>query len=243
MRAISPPASRRPPRARRRARPATSSPASGSSSQHDVGSLSRAATASTDSASRRGRSVPRHAPALIEVDHDLHRRPDGVPHGLDRGEAVLDSPAVDPHLQRAETLLPERECRLGTRRGAAAVTRRRVRGEAVQRAPQELRNRDAGRLAGQVPERRLERPVAACVEGDRLQHADVVPDVERVAADEEVDVALEPVHRVARADAREALVGVDEDERRLEGVPGLWDPRQARTEGRAGGAGAGGGRP
>ena len=57
-------------------------------------------------------------------------------------------------------------------------------------------------------------------------------DVERVPADEEVLVGLEAVHRVAGADPGQPLVGLDEDERRLEPtarhrIPGC---REGRVE-------------
>jgi len=71
-------------------------------------------------------------------------------------------------------------------------------------------------LAGEIPERGFEGPVAPGVERDRLQHPNVALDLERVLPEEELGVALEAVHRVPRADAGEALVGVDVDEGGLE---------------------------
>src|SRR5690606_20082983 len=67
-------------------------------------------------------------------------------------------------------------------------------------------------LADDVPQRRLQRPVPAGVVGDRLQRADVAGDGPGVLADEQVPERREPVHRVARADADDALVGLDTDE-------------------------------
>ena len=50
------------------------------------------------------------------------------------------------------------------------------------------------------------------MEVDRLEDPDVAGDGERVLADEQVLVRLEPVHRVAGPDADHALVGLDADD-------------------------------
>ena len=50
-----------------------------------------------------------------------------------------------------------------------------------------------------------------------------------VTADEQVLERLEPVHRVTAGDARDALVGVDAHERRIEPGPGIRVP--GRVEG------------
>ena len=150
-------------------------------------------------------------------------------------EADLRLRPVDPDLERAEPQLPKGERGLGPRACREPAGGRRVDGNLAQRAAQELRRRRILRLPGQVPQRGLQRPVAAGMEGDRLEHPDVALDVERVVPDEEVGVALEPVHRVAGADARQALVRVHVDERRLERVPRLRVPRglEGRIEGEA----------
>ena len=57
------------------------------------------------------------------------------------------------------------------------------------------------------------------MEVDRLERPDVARDGQRVLADEQVLERLEPVHRVARADADHALVGLDPDERHGEAGP------------------------
>ena len=91
-------------------------------------------------------------------------------------------------------------------------------------------DRQALDLAGDVPERDLERPVPPGVEVDRLEDANVVRDRERVPADEQVLEVREPVHRVAGADAHDALVGLDADDRRRERSSRNRVPR--RVEGR-----------
>lgn len=49
-----------------------------------------------------------------------------------------------------------------------------------------------------------------------LDSRDPLDDVERIGADEQVREAVEAVHGVARSDADQALVGVDEHQRRIE---------------------------
>ena len=101
-------------------------------------------------------------------------------------------------------------------------------------ATEERRDRQPGDLADDVPQRDLERPVAAGVEVDRLEDADVVRDRQRIAADEQVLEGLEAVHRVARSDADDALVGLDPDDRRRERAARERVPGGRRTAGRAG---------
>ena len=77
---------------------------------------------------------------------------------------------------------------------------------------EQRRDRQAGDLAEQVPQGRFERPVPAGVEVDGLEDAHVAGDGQRVLADEQVLEGVEAVHRVARPDARDALVGLDPDD-------------------------------
>ena len=171
-----------------------------------------------------GLDVSGHPPALVQVDHDLDIGPDRVPDGGDRGDPLPRAAAFDSQLQRAEAGLSEAERRLGPRFGREEGSRRRVCGDARLLSTQEPGRRHSLGLPGEVPERRLQRPVAPRVEGDRLEDAHVPLELERIAPDEELGEALEPVHRVARADACEALVRVDEDERRLGRPPRLRIP-------------------
>ena len=94
----------------------------------------------------------------------------------------------------------------------ASRTRHRP-AEPSRRATEQRRDREPGDLAEDVPQRGLERPVPSGVEVDRLEDADVARDRQRVLADEQVLERLEAVHRVARADAHDALVGLDADDR------------------------------
>ncbi len=81
------------------------------------------------------------------------------------------------------------------------------------------------------------------MEADRLERADVARDVHRVLADEEVEVGLETVHRVAGGSADETLVGLDARNGRVESrarhrVPGgeegrvEWEPQADQLDGR-----------
>ena len=88
----------------------------------------------------------------------------------------------------------------------------RVRGAAEERGDGQPRD-----LADDVPQGHLERPVPAGVEVDRLDRPDVASDGQRVPADEQVLERVEAIHRVARADPHDALVGLDPDDRGREG--------------------------
>ena len=112
-------------------------------------------------------------------------------------------------------------------------TRRRP-GWPSERAAEQRRDRQPGDLADDVPEGHLERPVAAGVEVDRLERPDVPRDGQRVLADEQVLERLEAVHRVARPDADDALVGLDPHDRDREASSAARDPRPPGTAGRAG---------
>ena len=71
------------------------------------------------------------------------------------------------------------------------------------------------------------------MEIDRLEDADVAGDGQRILADEQVLEGLEAVHRVARADAHDALVGLDADDRRREARAGDRVPGRGERRGRA----------
>src|SRR5439155_9939291 len=180
----------------------------------------------------RRRDIARHAPPFVQVDDDLHRVADrlaGRGHG---GEPVVERRGADPDLQGPEAFFAACQRRLGLLGGSAADAARRVGRHALGPTPEERRDRPVLRLTRQVPEGRLERPVAARMECDRLERADVAFEVERVAADEQVLEPRESVHGVARADSDEALVRLHADERRLEAATGLGIPggREWRVE-------------
>jgi hypothetical protein len=90
-------------------------------------------------------------------------------------------------------------------------------------------------MAGDVPQRRLERPVAPGVEVDGLEYADVPSDRQRILTDEEMLEGLEAVHRVTGADADDALVGLDAHDRHRErrSRHGIPRRREGRFEGHA----------
>ena len=221
------------PDARSAASPRRSVPASGSSSQRTSYSASWTAIARAADRSIDGGRVAGHPPALVEVDHDRHRIADGVPGRRHGGEALLEPSRIDPDLERAEPLVAQAQGRFGPGGRGQQHPARGIGRDAVAGATEERGDREPGDLADDVPQRDLDRPVAAGVEVDRLEDADVVRDRQRIAADEQVLEGLEAVHRVARSDADDALVGLDPDDRRREraardGVPG---GREGRVEG------------
>ena len=102
-----------------------------------------------------------------------------------------------------------RSARLGPGSRREQHPARRVGRDAVERATEERRDGQPGDLAREVPQRDLERPVAPGMEVDRLQRPDVARDGQRILAEEQVLERLEAIHRVARPDAHDALVGLD----------------------------------
>ena len=77
----------------------------------------------------------------------------------------------------------------------------------------QLPARLARELAGEIPERQIERPAAAPMEADVVEDAPVALDLQRILADEQGLVTLEPKHHVAGAVAGDAEVGVNGDDR------------------------------
>ena len=100
----------------------------------------------------RRRRVPGHAPAGVEVDHQLQPVAHGVAHRADGLEPLVDPGAVDPDLHR-----PEARRRRSRRRTPPArpATRRSpgrgVRGQRIGRAAEQDGHRLAGHLARRGP--------------------------------------------------------------------------------------------
>ena len=125
------------------------------------------------------------------------------------GDPVVDGVAGDPDLDRPEPLLDERHGVLGAPIRGAQLAQRRVCRQPIARATEQRRDRDARAPAVEIPECRLERPVAARVKRDRLERAGVGGERQRVAADEQVLELLEAAHRVAAGDSGQSLVGLE----------------------------------
>ena len=134
----------------------------------------------------------------------------------DRGEPVVEAARIDPDLERQEPLVAEPQGGFGARRRRQQHPARSVGGDAVGGPAEQRRDRQPGDLAEEVPQGRLERPVPAGVEVDRLEDAHVAGDRQGILADEQVLEGLEAVHRVAGPDARHALVRLDPHDGRRE---------------------------
>ena len=176
-----------------------------------------------------GRDVTGHPPPLVEIDHDLQRVPHRLADRGDDGDAGGEPVPGDPDLDRPEAVLDKRCGVLRALCRRAQLAEGGVHREPVDRAAEQRGHRRVERVSGQIPQRRLQGPVAAGVKRDRLQGAGVGGERQGVTADEQVLERLEPVHRVAAGDARDALVGVDAHERRIEPGPGIRVP--GRVEG------------
>jgi hypothetical protein len=160
--------------------------------------------------------VSGHAPALVHVDDDRHRVSDCLANGGDGRNAVVKPVGDQAQLEGAEALLSEGKRILGAPLRGTKLAGRRIEGDSPDGAAEQLHDRSALCLAHHIPEGNLEGPVAAGVEGDRLEHPYVTLELTRILPDEEVLVAAEPIHGVARAEARDPLIGLDDDERGLE---------------------------
>ena len=123
---------------------------------------------------------------------------------------------MEAELDRAHASLDEREAPLGTLRRLDRLSGRRVREQPLAAAAEELPDGLLERPADDVPDRDLDRPRPPAVEVDRL--ADLAHGLrsERVDADEQA-LELRPVGQAvsARGDAGDAVVGMDEHDRRL----------------------------
>ncbi len=100
-----------------------------------------------------------------------------------------------------------------------------VRGQPGRLAAEQGGHRQPGHLAGDVPQRGLQRPVPPGVEVDRLQRPHVPGDPQRIVTDEQVGVRLEAGHRVARPDTGQAGVGLDPYQGGVEPLPRHRVPR------------------
>ena len=151
---------------------------------------------------------------------------------------VLELARIDPDLERAEPFVAQTQRRFGAGRRGQEHPARGIGGDPVAGAAEQGRDREPGDLADDVPQGDLERPVAAGVEVDRLERPDVPGDRQGIPADEQVLVGLEAVHRVARADPDDPLVGLDPDDGRREraprdGVPGRREGGSSGTASRS----------
>ena len=89
---------------------------------------------------------------------------DRLAHRRDDRHALVEPVARDPHLDRAEALLDQRQGVLGALAGRPQLAPRGVGGHPSRGAAEQRRHRPPARLADQVPQRRLQRPVAPGVE-------------------------------------------------------------------------------
>src|ERR1700737_1733015 len=131
---------------------------------------------------------------------------------------------MEADLHRSEPLCAIALRRVGKRLGAAKRARRRIDAHAVRQTADQLPAGLARELAGQVPQREIERPAAAAMEADVVENAPVTLQLERVLADEQGFVSLESEHHVAGTVARDAEIGVTRNDPRAPDPGGLCVP-------------------
>ena len=180
-----------------------------------------------------GRDVPGHPPPLVQVDHDVQAVPDRLAGGPHRGQPRGDILPGDADLHRPEARGPGRQGGFRPLPRALQLAERRVGRHAPAGPAEQHGHRQPGHLAGDVPQRGLQRPVAPGVEADRLDDGRVPGDLQRVAADEQVTERLEAVHGVTGAVPGHALVGLHPDQGGVEPgarhrVPGRAERRVQR---------------
>jgi hypothetical protein len=122
---------------------------------------------------------------------------------------------MEADLHRSEPLCAIALRRVGKRFGAAKRSRRRIGAHAVRQTADQLPAGLARELAGQVPQREIERPAPAAMEADVVENAPVTLQLQRVLADEQGFVSLESEHHVAGTVARDAEIGVNRNDRRV----------------------------
>ena len=144
--------------------------------------------------------VVAHAPALIAVDHQFELCADALAHGFERLDVVAPVAAMEAELQAAKAASEIGFGRLRHPAGVSERRRGRVGRDPVGAPAEQPPDGLAGDLSAEVPEREVERPAAAVVELDVVEHTEMPFDDAGVAADEEMLVPVKTGHRVARAD-------------------------------------------
>ena len=204
--------------------PARSSPASGSSTHSTPNARSRSITRRASA----GPSAREMSPGIrhhwLRSTMISSRSPTACAHGRHHGHPEIDPLARDPDLDRAEPVSHERQRIVGPPSRVTQRPPRRVGGQPIGRAPEQRRDRNPASLPEQVPQRRLQRPVAPGMERDRLERPCMPGNGERVPAHEQLSKIIKAVHRVAAPDSDEAGVGLDPHERGLERAAWLRIP-------------------
>ena len=162
-----------------------------------------------------GLEIPGHAPTLVRVDHDLEVRPDGISDSLDDGNILTPVGVVKADLDGLHARVAKRDAAARALGRLDQLAARRIGDEAIRAAAEELPDGLAGHLPDQIPDGGLGDPGAAAVEVDRLTELTDDLRAEGVKADEERFEQRAIGQVIAARPARDAVVGVDADERRL----------------------------
>jgi hypothetical protein len=136
---------------------------------------------------------------LVAIDHQLDPVADAAPHSLERPDVGAPVTAMETDLDRTK---PFREVTLGrVREGLwpAQGSRRSIGAHPVGKAADQFPAGLACELAGQIPEREIERPAPAPVETNVVEDAPVAFERHDVLPNEQMLVTLEAEHHVARA--------------------------------------------
>ena len=175
--------------------------------------------------------VPGHAPGLIAVDHQRQPVGDGLADRRDHGDVVGNGRTTESDLQRLEAGVDHPLRHIDHLHGRPTDPARRVDTQTWRGAAEHSPHGLIGCLAGEIPQRQIERPGPTGVELDIGQHGGVPFEVACRLPDEVAGIVGEPVHHVTRSDSFAPITVAHSHDRHREPGSGLRIPR--RREGRA----------
>jgi len=175
----------------------------------------------------RPRAVAGHPPAVVGVDHDLHRRADRLAHRRDDRDVVAPVRVVEAELDRAHPRGTQRDHPPRALLGDDELAARRVGQDPLAAAAEEAPQRLARQPRREVPDRDLRAPRPPVVQVDGLAQLAHHLGPPRVQPDEQPLQQRRVGQVVAARVARRAVLGADDDEAGLHAAARLRVPGRA----------------